>query len=85
MTNREIIAFVQPTLPHVSLDITFEGKLRIIKPFWLTIGPIDECKLSTYIDNWHGALQIRYRDIEIELYREEWRCPFVIVHEPISI
>lgn len=85
MTNREIIAFVQPTLPHVSLDITLEGKLRITKPFWFTIGPIDKCKLSTHIENWNGALQIRYRDIEVELYREEWRAPFIIVHEPISI
>lgn len=86
MTNREIIAFVRPTMPHVSLDITLEGKLRITKPFWFTIGPIDDCKLDIPAGNlWSGSLRIRYREIEVELYREDWRAPFIIVHEPVSI
>ena len=75
MTNEQLIILVRNNLPpSTQIDLTSEGHIRIVKPMWLTIGPVDQCDIKV---NDNQSITITHKSLTVELYNNDWQSPFI--------
>ena len=75
MTNEQLITLMRNNLPpSTQIDLTSEGRIRIVKPMWLTIGPVDQCDIKV---NDNQSITIKHKSLTVKLYNNDWQSPFI--------
>ena len=75
MTNEQLITLVRNNLPSsTQIELTNKGHIRILKPMWLTIGPVDKCVIKV---NDNQSITITHKSLTVELYNNDWEAPFI--------